>query len=94
MATLFGNFNKFKNRIALIDGKKKISYKKLLDIFDQLSNVLKKKSLILILSNNSLGSIISYLFCLYSNHVVILVDKKISNTKHTFSKPKDGLRCI
>ena len=33
MATLFGNFNKFKNRIALIDGKKKISYKKLLDIY-------------------------------------------------------------
>ncbi len=79
MAKLFGNFYKFKNRIALIDGKKKISYKDLITIFNQLSYILKKRSLILILCNNSLGSIISYLFCLYSNHVVILIDKKISD---------------
>ncbi len=79
MAKLFGNFYKFKNRIALIDGKKRISYKDLIIIFNQLSYILKKRSLILILCNNSLGSIISYLFCLYSNHVVILIDKKISD---------------
>ena len=79
MDKLFGNFYKFKNRIALIDGKKKISYKDLIIIFNQLSYILKKRSLILILCNNSLGSIISYLFCLYSNHVVILIDKKISD---------------
>tara|TARA_Y100000816_G_C26108038_1_gene589699 strand:+ start:4960 stop:6372 length:1413 start_codon:yes stop_codon:yes gene_type:complete len=78
MAKLFDDFKKFKNRTALIDGKKKITFKKLIIIFDQLSNILKKRSLILILCNNSLGSIISYLFCLYSNHVVILIDKKIS----------------
>ena len=42
MAKLFDDFKKFKNRIALIDGKKNITFKKLIIIFDQLSNILKK----------------------------------------------------
>jgi acyl-CoA synthetase (AMP-forming)/AMP-acid ligase II len=79
MAKLFGNFYKFKNRVALINEIKKITYRELINIFNKLSKIFKQKSVLLILCDNSLGSIIGYLFCLYSNNVAILIDKRISN---------------
>ena len=42
MAKLFDDFKKFKNRIALIDGKKKITFKKLIIKLEQYTNILKK----------------------------------------------------
>ena len=43
----------------------------------KLKNVFKR-SLILIISENSIGSLLSYLFCVLNNHVALIIDNKTS----------------
>lgn len=74
---LFKSFNKFKENIALIDNKNtKISYKEILNQSNKIKKKIKKRSLILIISENSIGSLLSYIFCILDNHVAIIIDSK------------------
>ena len=74
---LFKSFNKFKDNIALIDNKNtKISYKEIINQSNKIKKKIKKRSLILIISENSIGSLLSYIFCILDNHVAIIIDSK------------------
>ena len=76
---LFKSFNKYKNNIAIIDkDHSDLSYKQVLTETNKIKKIIKKKSLILIVSENSLGSLLAYIFCILNNHVGIILDSKTS----------------
>ena len=77
---LFKSFNKYKNNIAIIDNNTNtLSYKQVLIETNKIKKKVKEKSLILIISENSVGSILAYIFCIINNHVGIIIDSKTSN---------------
>ena len=74
---LFRTFNKYKNNIAIIDKEySDLSYKQVLTETNKIKKKIKDKSLILIVSENSLGSLLAYIFCIINNHVAIIIDSK------------------
>ncbi len=74
---LFRSFNKFKNNIAIIDKEySDLSYKQVLTETNKIKKKIKNKSLILIVSENSLGSLLAYIFCIMNNHAGIIIDSK------------------
>ena len=74
---LFKFFSKYKNNIAIIDNNNlKLSYKEILIETNKIKNKVKNNSLILIISENSVGSLLAYIFCIIKNHVGIIVDSK------------------
>ena len=77
---LFKSFNKYKNNIAIIDNEySDLSYKQVLTETNKIKKKIKKKSLILIVSENSIGSLIAYIFCIINSHVGIIIDSKNTN---------------
>ena len=77
---LFKSFNKYKNNIAIIDNEySDLSYKQVLTETNKIKKKIKKKSLILIVSENSIGSLIAYIFCIINSHVGIIIDSKTTN---------------
>ena len=82
---LFRSFNKFKNNIAIIDKEHSdLSYKQVLTKTNEIKKKIKKRSLILIISENSLGSLLAYIFCIINNHVGIIINSK--TTKNNILK--------
>ena len=82
---LFRSFNKFKNNIAIIDKEHSdLSYKQVLTKTNEIKKKIKKRSLILIISENSLGSLLAYIFCIKNNHVGIIINSK--TTKNNILK--------
>lgn len=76
---LFKSFNKFKNNTAIIDKEhSKLSYKEVLEKLNEIKKKVRKRSLILIISENTLGSLLSYIFCILNNHVGIIINSKTS----------------
>ena len=74
---LFRAFNKYKNNIAIIDKEHSdLSYKQVLKESNEIKKKIKIKSLILIISENTLGSLLAYIFCIINNHVAIIIDSK------------------
>ncbi len=74
---LFKSFANFDNKIALHDGDLvRLSYKEVLLEINKIKKQIKKKSLVLIISENTIGSLLSYIFCIINNHVAIIVDSK------------------
>lgn len=74
---LFRAFNKYKKNIAIIDNEHSdLSYKQVLKETNKIKKKIKNKSLILIISENTLGSLLAYIFCIINNHVAIIVDSK------------------
>ena len=74
---LFRVFNKYKNNIAIIDKEHSdLSYKQVLKESNKIKKKIKIKSLILIISENTLGSLLAYIFCIINNHVAIIIDSK------------------
>ena len=74
---LFKSFANFADKIAIDDGEgKSFTYKKLLIEFNKIKKKIKSKSLILIISENSIGSLLAYIFCIINNHVAIIIDSK------------------
>ena len=74
---LFRAFNKYKNNIAIIDKEHSdLSYKQVLKESNKIKKKIKIKSLILIISENTLGSLLAYIFCIINNHVAIIIDSK------------------
>ena len=60
---LFNNFDKFKNSIALIDtNQNKIRYGDIKNKAKILKKKLKKKSLVIIIAENHMKSILSYIY--------------------------------
>ena len=74
---LFRSFNKFKNSTAITDGNHlSLSYKEVLKKTYNIKKKIRKRSLILIISENSIGSLIAYVFCIIHNHVGIIINAK------------------
>ena len=76
---LFKSFNKYNKNIAIIDKEySNLTYKQVIVETNKIKKKIKKKSLILIVSENSLGSLLAYIFCIINNHVGIIIDSKTS----------------
>tara|TARA_Y100000992_G_C21179327_1_gene449926 strand:+ start:264 stop:551 length:288 start_codon:yes stop_codon:yes gene_type:complete len=74
---LFKSFANFGNKIALHDGDLlRLTYKEVLLEINKIKKQIKTKSLVLIISENTIGSLLSYIFCIINNHVAIIVDSK------------------
>ncbi len=74
---LFKSFVHHRNRIAISDGSfLKLTYKDLLIELNKIKKKVNQRSLILIISENSIGSLIAYIFCIINNHAAIIVDSK------------------
>ncbi len=74
---LFKSFNKYNKKLAIVDENyTDLSYQQVLSETDKIKKTIKKKSLILIVSENSLGSLLAYIFCILNNHVGIIIDSK------------------
>ena len=82
---LFKSFNKYNKNIAIIDKQySNLSYKQVLTEINEIKKNIKNRSLILVVSENSLGSILAYIFCIINNHVGIIIDSK--TTKQSILK--------
>lgn len=74
------NFENYENRTALILGTdKKITYEELDVICSEIYQNIKKRCLVIILCENELGALASYLSCIKNKVVPILLDSKISS---------------
>ena len=77
---LFKYFLKFKNKIAIFDKTySNLTFQQVINQTNDLKKVIKSRSLILIISENTIGSLIAYIFCLINNHVAIIIDYKTEN---------------
>ena len=74
------NFYKFRNNVALIEDKEKIFYKDLIIYSTKIVKKLRKKSLTVMLANNSLGSIICYISFVKKRFPVLIIDHRIKKT--------------
>ena len=72
------NFSKFRNKIALINDNEKVLYKDLIVYTKKIVKKLRKKSLTVMLANNSIGSIICYISLVKKRYPVLILDEKIS----------------
>ena len=86
---LFKTFNKYKDNIAIIDKEYfNLTYKQVFIETSKIKKRIKNRSLILIVSENSLGSLLAYIFCIINNHVGIILDSKTTkqNIVKVFNK--------
>ena len=91
MSKLFKNLKKFNNKIALIGlDEKKYSYKEILKKVEYIDSKIENGSLIAMIANNDVASIIGYISFIRSNNVTILLDKsfKIEYIQKIISKYK------
>ena len=76
MGFLFENLEKMGNKIALInEGKKKYTYKQISYLAKRITSKIRNSSLVIIISDNSLPSLIGYISFMKSEHTVILLDQ-------------------
>jgi len=74
---LFKSFGSHANKIAICDGENiSLTYKEILIEFNKIKKQIKPKSLVLIVSENTIGSLLAYIFCIINNHVAIIADVK------------------
>lgn len=79
---LFKSFKKNKNKTALIDENgKEYKFKDILDLEKNFKKKIEKKQLVLILANNSIGSILFYILSILNQNKIILIDENINNTE-------------
>lgn len=77
---MFNELSKFKKKIALVSDKnEKVSYENLIKKTNLLNKKIKKNSLVLLISNNSVDSICGYVCFLKNKHTTILVDQNFQN---------------
>ena len=80
--SLFKTFKKFKKKIAITDDcNQNLSYQDLITAANDIGKKIKKRSLILMISENSIGSILAYIFCILKKHPVLIVDTKTPSKK-------------
>ncbi|WP_299209031.1 AMP-binding protein, partial [uncultured Dokdonia sp.] len=79
--SIFKKLNEFKNRTAIIlDGNEVITYSKLLKDSKNVTDKIKKRSLILILGGNNYETISSYVGLINVKSVILMLDKNISQS--------------
>ena len=91
MSKLFKNLKKFNNKIALIGlDEKKYSYKEIIKTSDQIKSKIENRSLVVMIADNDVPSIMGYISFIRSNNVTILLDKsfKIEYIQKIISKYK------
>ena len=91
MSKLFKNLKKFNNKIALIGlDEKKYSYKEILKKAEHIDSKIENGSLIVMIADNDVASIMGYISFIRSNNVTILLDKsfKIEYIQKITSKYK------
>ena len=75
------HFNKFGEKIALIDEKETVSYADLMTRCKAFSTQLpSKRSFIALGCMNTIETVVAYLSCLINNHAVLLYDEKMDAT--------------
>ena len=75
--TLFNNFSKNKNKIAIInENNEVIKYNKLISFIENFIVNIKKRSLVFLICSNNLETIVGYLGFIKSNCVTTLIDEK------------------
>jgi long-chain acyl-CoA synthetase len=74
---LFKSFTTHGKKIALTDGELiNLTYQDILKELNKIKKHIKPKSLVLIVSENTISSLLAYIFCIINNHVAIIVDAK------------------
>ena len=74
---LFDHLNKFSKRTALIsENLEKLSYSGLISRADKIGSQVTKKSLVFILCENNIESIVAYVGFIRSRNTVFLLDQK------------------
>jgi long-chain acyl-CoA synthetase len=82
--SLFNILEKYKNKICVIDKANKYYYKDLLSLSAKITDVIPKRSLVLILCSNSFNYLAAYVGLLRKKCICILVDDTID--KHFLGK--------
>ena len=81
---LFKKFENFKKKIALIsETTKPITYGDLIKITNNLKKNIPERSLIFLISGNNIASIISYIFSIRNNSVIMLIDINVPKKEIT-----------
>lgn len=80
---MFENFKNFKNKVALFDDKEEVKYKEILDYSNNLKQIIKKNSLVLLVISNSLESLKIYSSLIYNNTTTIIIDESLGK-KYVF----------
>ena len=76
MGSLFENLEKIGNKIALIDeDKKKYTYKQVSFLAKRITSKIENNSLLIIIADNSLPSLIGYISFMRLEHTIILLDQ-------------------
>ncbi len=78
---LFHNFNKFKNSKALVDKNNEIDFQEIYKESLVLKKIIKKNNIILIVAENSIGSILSYIYSILNGYVVIFIDSAVNKNE-------------
>ena len=77
---LFDHLNKFSKRTALIsENLEKLSYSGLISRADKIGSQVSKKSLVFILCENNIDSIVAYVGFIRSGNTVCLFDQNIND---------------
>ena len=75
---LFDNLTRFSNKVALVtDSFDYIKYRELLEISIGFSSKVPKRSVVIIVCDNSVGSVASYVGFIMAGIVPILLDRNI-----------------
>tara|TARA_B100000989_G_scaffold21727_1_gene14237 strand:+ start:3716 stop:5125 length:1410 start_codon:yes stop_codon:yes gene_type:complete len=72
------NFYKFKSNVALSDGNEDVYYSDLIKYSKKIVNKLRKKSLTVILVNNSISSLVCYISLLKKRFPILILDERVS----------------
>ena len=73
---MFNNLKKYKNRPALVgENNVNITYEELIKKGNDINKKIENNSLILLISDNSISSILGYVSFLKNNHTTLIVDK-------------------
>jgi long-chain acyl-CoA synthetase len=93
---LFQNFKKYKKKTALIsESSKKITYEDVNNYYQFIKKKIKKRSLVLLISENSIGLLVNYITLLKNDCIVQLVDSKtdINEIKNLINSYKPSYIC-
>ena len=76
----FDNIHKFKNNVALfLNDNSKIYFRDILNISNKFQKTIKKRSLTILITDNSFESLCGYISLLRSNNVIMLLDSNIKD---------------
>ena len=75
--SFLNGLKKFGNKICLIDNHETISYKSLIELSNNLVSNFEKRSLVFLVGENNIETIITYVGLIRSKSVAVLLQKNI-----------------